>query len=116
MEDDESICHFETWKTRVQLHGDVSWVGSTPRSPVPVSLHLLDLQLKPSLPNLRAPDCPIFLFGLSPGDARDRSLIGRAALTKPPFVGPFCRPVGAQFTAQSWHIENMPIRQGSSLQ
>ncbi len=29
------------------------WVGSTPRSPVPVPLHLVALQLKPSLPGLR---------------------------------------------------------------
>ncbi len=29
--------------------GDVSWVVSTPRFPVPASLHLLALQLKPSL-------------------------------------------------------------------
>ncbi len=33
-------------------HGDVLWVGSTPRSPVPTSLHLLVLQLKPSLSGL----------------------------------------------------------------
>ncbi len=31
-----------------QLHGDDSWVGSTPFSPVPAPLHLLTLQLKPS--------------------------------------------------------------------
>ncbi len=30
-------------------HGDVSWVVNTPRSLVPTSLHLLALQLKPSL-------------------------------------------------------------------
>ncbi len=39
---------------------DVSWVVSTPRSPVPVSLHLLALQLKSSLSGLRAPEHPLF--------------------------------------------------------
>ncbi len=34
------------------IHGDVSWVVSTPMSPGPVSLHLLALQLKPSLSGL----------------------------------------------------------------
>ncbi len=43
-------------------------------------------------------------FGFNPGDARDRSLIG-GVLTTPQFVGPFCRSVGAQFTAQSWHTD-----------
>ncbi len=36
----------------VGTHGDVSWVGSPLRSPVLVALHLLALQLKPSLPGL----------------------------------------------------------------
>ncbi len=36
----------------------------------------------------------------NPGDARDRSLLGRGVLTTPPFVGPFYRSVGAQATAQ----------------
>ncbi len=45
-------------------HGDVSWVVSTPRSPVSASLHLLALQLKPSLPGLRAPEHPLFTFSL----------------------------------------------------
>ncbi len=30
-------------------HGDVLWVVSTPRPPVPASLHLLALQIKPSV-------------------------------------------------------------------
>ncbi len=34
-------------------------------------------------------------FGFSPVDARDKSLVGRGVLITPPFVGPFCRPVGA---------------------
>ncbi len=41
-------------------HCDVSWVVSTPRPPVPASLHLLALQLKPNLSGLRAPEHPIF--------------------------------------------------------
>ncbi len=41
-------------------HGDESWVGSTPMSPVPASLHLLALQLKPSLSGLCAPERPLF--------------------------------------------------------
>ncbi len=43
-----------------EIHGGVSWVVSTPRSPVPASQHLLDLQLKPSLPGLIAPEHPLF--------------------------------------------------------
>ncbi len=41
-------------------HYDVSWAVSTPRSPVPASLHLLALQLKPSLSGLGAPKHPFF--------------------------------------------------------
>ncbi len=36
--------------------GDVSLVVGTPRPPVPASLHLVALQLKPSLSGLRAPE------------------------------------------------------------
>ncbi len=43
-----------------QLHDDDSWEGNTQMSPVPVSLHLLAFQLKPSLPGLRAPERPLF--------------------------------------------------------
>ncbi len=39
---------------------DVSWVVSTPGSPVPTSLHLLALKLKPSLAGLRASVHPLF--------------------------------------------------------
>ncbi len=41
-------------------HGDVSWEVSTQRSPVPASLHLLALQLKPSMLGLRAPEHLLF--------------------------------------------------------
>ncbi len=41
-------------------NGDVSWIVSTLRSTVPASLHLLVLQLKPSLCGLRAPEHPLF--------------------------------------------------------
>ncbi len=41
-------------------HGDVSWVVNTLRSPVPASLRLEALQLKPSLPGLRALEYPLF--------------------------------------------------------
>ncbi len=41
-------------------HGDVSWVVSTPRSPVPALLYLLPLQLKPSLPCLIVPGNRLF--------------------------------------------------------
>ncbi len=41
-------------------HGNVPWVGSTTRSPVPSSLHLLALQLKPSLSCLWAPEHSLF--------------------------------------------------------
>ncbi len=43
-----------------EKHGDVSWVVTTLRSPVPPSLHLLALQLKLSAPGLRAPERPPF--------------------------------------------------------
>ncbi len=84
---------------------DVSWVVTTPRSPVIASLHLLALQLKPSLPGLIAPERPLFTHtlpvGFNPGDATG-SLIGRGVLVTPPFVGPFCRRVGTQSTTQPW--------------
>ncbi len=78
-----------------------------PKSPVPVLLHLLALQLKPSLlvrfvsAGASALHIHTLPFGFDPGGARDRSWIGRGVLTTPPFVGPFCRPVGDQSTAQS---------------
>ncbi len=81
----------------------VSWVVSTLRSPVPASLQLLALQLKPSLSGLRAPEHPLFTSSLlvfNPGDARDRNLIGRGVLITPPFVKPFSSSVGAQSTTQ----------------
>ncbi len=51
-------------------HGDVSWMGSTPMSPAPASLHLLALQLTPSLSGSKAPECPLYTlpFGFGPGD------------------------------------------------
>ncbi len=74
-----------------------------------MSLHLLALQLKPGLPGLIAPERPLFTHtlpvGFHPVDARDRSLIGGVVLVTPPFVGPFCRSVGAQSTAQSWRAD-----------
>ncbi len=39
---------------------DASWVVGTPRSSVPASLHYLGLQLKPTLPDLRAQKRPLF--------------------------------------------------------
>ncbi len=45
-------------------HCDVSWIVSTPSSPVLVSLHLLALRLKPSLSSLRAPEHPLFTSSL----------------------------------------------------
>ncbi len=35
----------------------------------------------------------------------DRGLIGRGVLITPAFVGPFCRSVDAQSTAQPWHTD-----------
>ncbi len=73
------------------IGGLVSWIVSTSRSPVPASMHLLALQLKPSWPvqveSAGASALHILPFGLNPGDARDRSLIGRGVLITPPFVG-----------------------------
>ncbi len=46
--------------TNVIFINEVSWVVSTPRFPVPASLHLLALQLKPSLLGLRATERTIF--------------------------------------------------------
>ncbi len=43
-----------------ESHGDVSWVVSTPRSPIPALLHSLALQLKPCLSGSRAPEHPLF--------------------------------------------------------
>ncbi len=86
-----SIDNLESAPPR-ENHGDVSWVVCTPRSPVPASLHLLALQLKPSLPGLRAPEHPLFTrFNPCDGDARDRNLIGRGVLITSSFVGEFSR-------------------------
>ncbi len=70
------------------------------------------LQLKLSLSGLSAgASAPHTLpFGFNPGDARDMSLIGRGVLILPPFVGPFCRPVGAQYTTQPWRVDNLKIK------
>ncbi len=38
--------------------GDILWIVSTPRSPVPA------LQLKPNLSGLRAPEHPLFILSL----------------------------------------------------
>ncbi len=43
-----------------ESHGDVSWVVSTLRSPVPASLQLMALQITPSLSSLRVPEHPRF--------------------------------------------------------
>ncbi len=71
-------------------------VGSTPRSPVPASLHLAALYVKPCLSGLREPEHPLFtpplisiLIHVKRRGARDKGLIGRGVLTTPPFVRPF---------------------------
>ncbi len=38
-----------------QLHGNISWVGSMPRSPVPASLHLLALRASLRTPPFTSP-------------------------------------------------------------
>ncbi len=67
------------------------WLGSKPRFPVPASLYLLALQLKPSLSDLRAPERPLFThpppFGFNPDDVM--GVQGISVLTTLPFVGPF---------------------------
>ncbi len=77
----------------------------SPRSPAPASLHLLALQLRPSLLDLRAPEHQLFTplpSGFNPGEAtigrRGMSMIGRGVPIAPPFGGQFCRLVGAQST------------------
>ncbi len=70
-------------------HGDASWEGGTPRSPVPVTLHLLALHHKPSLFGFLsaiASALNTYRHGVNPGDARNRSLIGRSVMTTPPFI------------------------------
>ncbi len=82
--------------------GDASWVVRTPGSPVPASLHLLALQLKPSLSGGSA--LHTLSFGFNPDDARESSLVARGVLITPPFAiliiilvlnllsSPACRP------------------------
>ncbi len=73
---------------------DVSWVGSSPRSPVPASLHLSALQLKWNLSGMSAAERPHFtpsVLFFDPGNAKDRSMIGRGVFTTPPFVGQLYR-------------------------
>ncbi len=85
-----------------------SWFASTPRLRVPASLHLLALQLMPSMPNLRAPQRHYwFKSRWRDGDARDRSLIGRGVLIVTPIFGPCCRSVGAQSATQPWRSDPM---------
>ncbi len=95
----------------VMFHG----LSYTPRSPVPASLHLLALQLKPSLPGSGAPERPLFPhppFRLEStwrdGDARGRNLIGIGVLITPPF-GPFSRSVNAQSTIQPCRAYPLPL-------
>ncbi len=57
-----------------EKHGVIAWVVSKPRSPVPASLYLLALQLKPSLP--RASDLHTLPFGFNPGDTTGTQGIG----------------------------------------
>ncbi len=57
-----------------------------PMSPVPASVHLLALRLKPNVPVLRVLEH--FPFTLNPGGATG-SLFGIGVLATPPFVGPF---------------------------
>ncbi len=76
--------------------GDVSWVVNIPRSPVPVSLELVALYLKPlwACPFWEHQSVhsshtyPPFLLEYSyrDGDAGERSLIGKDVLTITPFV------------------------------
>ncbi len=54
-------------------------------SKAPASLHLVDLQLKLSLPDLRAPGGSL-PFDFIPGAARNRSVTGEGVLTKALFV------------------------------
>ncbi len=66
-----------------EKHGGVSWVVSTPRSPVSASPHLEALPFKPSLPGLRALEHPFFtpsLLVLLQCMRRRRSLIARGVL------------------------------------
>ncbi len=92
--------------------GDVLWIVSTLSSPVPASLHLAALPLKPSWAcpvwerrSVRSSHThPPFLVQSRwrDGDGRGGSLIGRGVLPTPPF-GPFCRTAGAQYTTQPRH-------------
>ncbi len=60
-----------------EKHGDASWIGSTPRSPVPASLHLLALQLKPvRFENAGVSVLQITHFSFNPGGATGTQGIG----------------------------------------
>ncbi len=93
-----------------QNHGDASWVISTPSSSVPVSLHYLALQLKPSLfvrfESAGASALHTLPFGFNSGAEAGTQWIG--VLTSLPFVGPFFRSVSAQSTAQPADTHRIP--------
>ncbi len=87
-------------------HGNVSWVVRTPKSPIPASLQLLALYLKPRLSGLRAlqhlltTPSLLILIQIRDGGAMGRGLTGKGVLIIPPLVGPFRTSVGAQSTTQ----------------
>ncbi len=58
----------------IQRHGDVSWVDSTPRSPVPASLCVLALQLKPKMSG--ASVLHALPFDFNPSDATGTQRVG----------------------------------------
>ncbi len=89
--------------------GDLSCVVSTPRSPVPASLLSNSSQACPVCERRGVRSSHKDSCGLNPGDARDRGLIGRGVLITPPFVGPFCRSVGAQSTVQAWLADPLTL-------
>ncbi len=73
----------------MENHSDVSWVVSTPRSPVMAFIGFA-AQAKPvwfESAGASALHIHTLPFGFNPGDG---CLTGRGVLITPPFVGPFC--------------------------
>ncbi len=73
-----------------------SWHIEVP-SPGVAAFNGFAAQAKPSrLENTWASTIHSLLpFGFNPGDAKDRSYLGKGVMTTPPFIGPFCVSVGA---------------------
>ncbi len=86
-----------------EKHGAVSWAAPSPGVAAFISFVAQAKPVRFESAGASALHTPT--FGFNPGDASDGSLIDRSVLITPPFVGPFCRSVGAQSATQPWRAD-----------